>query len=88
MSFTSYALPHAHMHNFSLSSSSMVISALAGFSIAAGSADVRDTLNILEPATISLSRMGMFTVWVDVVALKVTLVETAVYCPPAEEMKE
>ena len=66
----------------------MVISALAGFSIAAGSADVRDTLNIVESATISLSRMGMFTVWVDVVALKVTLVETAVYCPPAEEMKE
>ena len=55
----------SHMHNiqgFSLSSSSMVISALAGFSIAAGSADVRDTLNIVEPATISLSRMGMFTV--------------------------
>ena len=40
----------------------MVISALAGFSIAAGSADVRDTLNIVEPATISLSRMEMFTV--------------------------
>ena len=40
----------------------MVISALAGFSIAAGSADVRDTLNIVEPVTISLSRIGMSTV--------------------------
>ena len=55
----------SHMYkiqDFSLSSSSMVISAIAGFSIAAGSADVRDTLNIVESATISLSRMGMFSV--------------------------
>ena len=62
MLFTSYALPHAQYSGFSLSSSSMVISALAGFSITAGSADVRDTLNVVEPATISLSRIKMFTV--------------------------
>ena len=81
----------SHMYkiqDFSLSSSSMVISAIAGFSIAAGSADVRDTLNIVESATISLSRMGRFTLCIDVLALKVTLVETAVYSSPAEEMRE
>ena len=66
----------------------MVISTFAGFSIAAGSAEVSATLNIVEPATISLSRMKMFSVCVGVLALKVTLVKTAVYSSPAEEMRE
>ena len=50
------------MHNYLPSLSSIVTVALGGFSIAAGSADVKVTLIVSELSTMVSSRMGIATV--------------------------
>ena len=52
--------------------SSIVMTALAGFSMAAGSTDVRVTLIVSELSRMVSSSMGIATTCDDVVALNVT----------------